>query len=233
MIHCIYHWHSFVQIQTNEGNILIDPYITDNPKCDISLTDLADVAHIIITHGHADHVWDTVYIANHFPQSQITTIYGLATYLQHQWIVNQIHGLGIWGTVKLNDALSVKCVSAVHDGAILDTWLYAQASGMLIYSKDKIIYHAWDTALHTDMKLLGDWPRIDCAFLPIWDIYTMWVSDSIIATDWIKPKIVVPIHYNTRPKIKVDELDRATNIMQQTKSIPKVLHAGQYVVLDE
>ena len=82
----IYHGHSFVEIETEKGSILIDPFITGNPKCDISLEDIfsKSITHILLTHGHSDHVGDTVDIAKHFPTAQIITIYGLAKYLINQ-----------------------------------------------------------------------------------------------------------------------------------------------------
>ena len=90
----------------------------------------------------------------------------------------------------------------------------------------------WDTSLTKDFELIGEWStKIDCLFVPIGDFYTMWLSDAVIATGMIRPTTVVPIHYNTFPNIKADDIEFARQIMLKQYAIPKVLRAGQYIVL--
>lgn len=229
------HGHSFVEIEDTASNttILIDPFVTWNPKCDITLDQLKDkkINYIIITHGHGDHVWDTIFLAKHHPNCKIITVQKIWQWLKNQWIINEITWWSIWWTVKL-DHLSVKFVTAIHDGSIWDEWEYTQSSWVVVYIWDKQIYHAWDTALTYDMKLLWEFYKIDIAFLPIWDYYTMWVQDAVIATSWISPKSVVPIHYNTRPIIKADEMEFARLVMADNKTSPKVLKPWQSVILE-
>ncbi len=226
----IYHGHSFVEIETEKGSILIDPFITGNPKCDISLEDIfsKSITHILLTHGHSDHVGDTVDIAKHFPTAKIVTIYGLAKYLINQW-VSQCEWFGIWGTYYAWD-FSVKFVSAIHDGGILDTWLSTQPSWLIIKIWDRTIYHAGDTSVTKDMELLSHY-NIDLAFLPIGWTYTMDLTDAVVAASMIKSATIVPIHYNTRTKIKADDIEFARQIMLGQYAVPKVLRPGQYIVL--
>ena len=84
MVECIYHGHSFVELRSHEGSILIDPFISDNPKCELSLEQVYQmrIISIVITHGHADHVGDTIAIAANHPDASVVTVYGLAKYLQ-------------------------------------------------------------------------------------------------------------------------------------------------------
>jgi L-ascorbate metabolism protein UlaG (beta-lactamase superfamily) len=118
-----------------------------------------------------------------------------------------------WGILD-NDS-PYKCISA----------------GLLITIEWKTFYHAWDTWLTYDMKLLGDFYTVDVACVPIGDVYTMWVEDGARAVGFIKPKIAFPVHYDTWEKLRVDALDWARLVMQDTKTIPKVLTPGQYIAV--
>ena len=116
----------------------------------------------------------------------------------------------------MDNANAYKCMSA---------WL-------LITINWKTFYHAWDTALTYDMKLLWEYHVVDVACVPIWDKYTMGIEDGARAVWFIKPRIAFPVHYNTWEKIRVDAVDWARLVMQDTKTVPKVLKPGQYVHLD-
>lgn len=102
---------------------------------------------------------------------------------------------------------------------------------MIVTIDEKKIYHAGDTGLFGDMRLLHEYDHIDVAFLPIGDRYTMGVDDALIATQLIRPQYVVPVHYNTRPKINADPLEFARRVMLDQSATPKVLTPGQAVVL--
>lgn len=109
--------------------------------------------------------------------------------------------------------------------------IYSQPAGVIITIDDKKIYHAGDTWLISDLQLIKQWWPIDVAFLPIGDYYTMWVADAVVACGWIMPTTVVPIHYNTFPMIKADPIEFARQVMMHKFAVPKVLTAGQYVVI--
>lgn len=235
MIISTWHGHSFVNIEdsSNGINILIDPFINWNTKCDIELDQLKDrkIDYIIITHWHQDHIWDTIYLAKHHPDCKIITLSSISKWLKSQGVSNEIIWWSIWWTVRCEE-MSMKFVTAVHDGSIWDTEYSTWPSGVVIYIWNKQIYHAWDTALTYDMKLLWEFYKIDLAFLPIWGYYTMAVEDAVIATSWIWPKIVVPIHYNTWPIIKADDMEFAKLVMAGNKTAPKVLKPWQSIILE-
>ncbi|MEI7478321.1 MAG: MBL fold metallo-hydrolase [bacterium] len=149
--------------------------------------------------------------------------YGVGAYFEKEHDITCIVG-SIGGTVHCDD-ISIKFFNAPHGGGIVDNALPYKciSAGLLITVEGKTIYHAGDTSLTYDMKLLGEYYTIDVACVPIGDVYTMGVVDGARAVGMIKPKVVFPLHYNTWPKIKVDAIDFARLVMQDTKTVPKVL----------
>ena len=228
----IYHGHSFVEIEIEQGSILIDPFITGNPKCDITLEDVfkKNITHILLTHGHSDHVGDTLAIMEQMSEVTVICMVELGDWIEKKWIhSDHILRINVWWTLSF-DTWKLKFVRAFHSSSTPDgdyAWL---AAGLMIMIWDKTIYHAGDTWLFAEMSSFEKY-NIDVAFLPIGDRYTMWVDDAIISAGRIKSKIVVPIHYNTRPVIKADDMHFAQQIMLKQYGVPKVLRAGQYVVL--
>lgn len=198
-----YHGHSVVRIETETHNILIDPFITGNSLCDLDPNTVeADV--ILLTHGHNDHVGDTMQIAQRTGAS-IVALNELAVYLGQKGLT--AHGMNIGGAYDF-DFGRVKFTQAFHsssyeeeDGIFIYTGM---PGGILLTIGNKTIYHAGDTGLFSDLKLIGDMHEIDIAFIPIGDNFTMGPEDALVAADWIKAKYVVPVHYNTFPVIEQD-----------------------------
>lgn len=218
-----YHGHSVVKIKTGEYTILIDPFISGNGLTDLKADEEKPDA-ILLTHGHNDHVGDTVPIAM-ANDSLVVAPNELADYLGWQGV--KVHNMSIGGSWQF-DFGKVKFTQAFHgssfvteDNEIIYTGMPA---GLLFMAEGKTIYHAGDTALFGDMKLIGERHPIDVAFLPIGDNFTMGPEDAAYAVELLKPRMVVPIHYNTFPPIKQDPQTFADLV---TGADVKILSAGE------
>ncbi len=198
MVKITYHGHSAFEIKSDKHNIIIDPFITHNPKAKAKVADIK-VSHIILTHAHDDHFGDTVEIAKN-NNAQVIAIFELAEYLSAKDV--KAHGMGIGGRTGFPFG-SVKYTIAHHSSSY-DGRYMGEPAGAVISIEGKTIYHAGDTGLFLDMKLIGEMNSIDLAFLPIGDNYTMGVDDAVKAVEFLNCKTVVPIHYGTWPGIEAD-----------------------------
>ncbi|XJZ26471.1 metal-dependent hydrolase [Bacillota bacterium Lsc_1132] len=222
-----YHGHSVVQIQTNGKTIFIDPFITGNDLTDLKVEDVKpDV--IILTHGHGDHLGDTVELAKKH-RSLVVANFELSAYLSWQGL--QTHGMHIGGAYQF-DFGKVKLTPAFHGTGLIteskEIVYCGMPAGVLFMNEGKTIYHAGDTALFSDMKLIGERHPIDLAFLPIGDNFTMGPEDAAYAAKLLRAKTVVPIHYNTFPPIKQDP---NAFIQMLDEANGRVLHAGDVIEL--
>jgi len=221
-----FHGHGTFAIETAGKTILIDPFFTDNPAATVSADEVAADA-IIISHGHFDHVADVVSIAKRTGATVISN-FEIVTWLQNQGVENG-HPMNTggqatfdWGTVKLT--------LAFHSSSLPDGSNGGCPCGVLLKLTDGTIYHACDTALFGDMKLIGE-EGIDLAILPIGDTFTMGPDDALRAVRLIEPKRVVPDHYNTWPPIAQDADAWADRVRAQTSAEPVVLQPGQSLTL--
>jgi L-ascorbate metabolism protein UlaG (beta-lactamase superfamily) len=222
-----YHGHSVVKIQTDKHTIVIDPFINGNGQTDLKVEDLK-VEVILLTHGHNDHVGDTIQLAKQ-NNALVVAPFELATYLG--WKGLNVHPMHIGGSHKFEFG-TVKLTQAFHGSSyeeeeqkIIYTGMPA---GILFKKEGKTIYHAGDTALYSDMKLLGEFEDIDLAFLPIGDNFTMGPEDAAIAAKWIKAKTVVPMHYNTFPVIEQNPKEFVSRLSGKNG---KVMEAGESIKL--
>lgn len=198
-----YHGHSVVMVKTDSHKILIDPYISENPACDLD-SEQVNPDVILLTHGHNDHVGDTMEIAKR-TNAVIVAPNELAVYLAGKGL--NTHPMNLGGAYTF-DFGTVKFTHAFHGSSFQEedgTTIYTgMPGGILLTIGGRTIYHVGDTGLFSDLKMIGDRNDIDLAFVPIGDNFTMGPEDALIATDWINAKIVVPVHYNTFPVIEQD-----------------------------
>jgi L-ascorbate metabolism protein UlaG (beta-lactamase superfamily) len=196
--------HSGFLIETNGKSLLIDPFLTGNPVAKRKAEEVkAD--YIFLSHGHGDHLGDTVSIAKKNDALVVTT-FELATWLGWQGV--KAHGMSTGGSYAF-DFGRVKLTPALHGAGFVDEEkkeiIYlGPPVGFLFTIEDKTIYFAGDTALFSDMKLIGMKRPVDLALLPIGDNFTMGPEDALIAAEWVNARRVVPMHYNTFPLIAQD-----------------------------
>jgi L-ascorbate metabolism protein UlaG (beta-lactamase superfamily) len=199
-----YHGHSCFEIEHGKHRILIDPFLTGNPVAKAKPEEL-NVDFILVTHGHGDHVGDTVAIAKRTGATVIAP-HELSVWLSWQGV--KTHGMAVGGGYRFEFG-HVKMTHALHGSGFelpeQQRIVYlGSPSGYLLTLGDKRIYHAGDTGLFSDMKLISRGQPIDLAMLPIGDNYTMGPEDALLAAEWLHAKHVVPMHYNTFPVIEQD-----------------------------
>lgn len=200
----VYLGHSSFLIKAGY-EIIIDPFLKNNPSRNKKENVPISPDFILITHAHGDHLGDAVEIASKKSDAKVVCIYEIAQYLSSKGVKN-IHSMNIGG--KLNtDFGFIKMVSAVHSSSIVenkDIIYGGLAAGFIMNIDGKIVYHAGDTALFSEMKLFGEMFEIDLALLPIGGNFTMDLEDAVLALNWLRPKAVIPMHYNTWPVIDAD-----------------------------
>lgn len=227
--------HSAFLIEVDGKSLLVDPFITNNPLIERSV-DSFDVEAILLTHAHGDHVGmtedspagDTISIAKR-TNAAVVCNFEMGNYFMRQGIENVLQG-NPGGTVS-TEWFDVKFTQAFHSSSFEDGTYGGQPNGLIIRGGGKTLYHAGDTALFGDMALIGE-EGLDIAFLPIGDLFTMGVDDSIKATRLLKPKSVFPIHYNTFPPIVQNAQAWGERINRETEVQPIVIDPGQSYTLD-
>lgn len=214
--------HSCFMI-TGRNKVLVDPFLSGNEAAPVKANEV-DCDIICVTHGHGDHLGDAVEIGKR-TGAPIVAIFELASYVG-QW--TEAFGMNKGGTTRIKDT-SLKMVNAIHSSGI-PTAEFKHSGGeaaAFIIDTERKVYHAGDTALFTDMQVIGEFDQPEVAILPIGDLYTMGPREAAIATTWMKPKFAIPMHYNTWPKVQQDakEFKKLVEGMSDTKVI--VLDVGE------
>lgn len=190
-----FHGHSCIQLTTEQHRFMIDPFLTDNPVAFASYTEI-QVEYILLTHGHGDHVGDAVSIGKQC-EATIIAMVELANYMETQGV--RAIGMNLGGTGEFEFG-SLTLVPALHSSSLSvdgrDIYM-GNPAGIVLQSGGVTIYHAGDTALFSDMKLIGERYKPDIAFLPIGSFFTMDPEDALLAAQWVQAKTVIPVHYNT------------------------------------
>jgi L-ascorbate metabolism protein UlaG (beta-lactamase superfamily) len=224
-----YHGQACVQLAGPDGTVLIDPFMDDNPLCTVR-ADEVECDAIGVTHGHADHLGDTVRIARRTGATVFAT-YELARFLQGQGV--EAHAMHIGGTHEFPFG-QVKLFPAFHGGLIEggDAGGCCTPCGIIVRMGGLSIYHAGDTSLMMEMELLGRYDWIDLALLPIGDNYTMGPQDAVHAVEMIEPRVVVPMHFGTFPVIEQEPEAFRAMVEEQTDARCVVLAPGESFELE-
>jgi L-ascorbate metabolism protein UlaG (beta-lactamase superfamily) len=196
-----YYGHSCFHVEINGKNLLLDPFITDNPLAKHIDVNSITADYILISHGHGDHIADAKPIARRTGATVISN-YEIITWLEKQG-VEKSHPMNHGGSWVF-DFGKVKFVNAVHSSSLPDGSYGGNPGGFLIESSEGNFYYAGDTALTYDMKLIGDYKKINIAFLPIGNNYTMGVDNALIASDFIRCDTIIGMHYDTFSHIKIN-----------------------------
>lgn len=194
MLKATFFGHSCIYITDGKKKLIIDPFLTGNPLAPVAADEI-DVDYILATHGHGDHLGDAVEI------SKRTGATIIAPNELAVWVAAKgadAHNMHIGGAFNFEFG-RVKLTIAHHGSAAGESQLEYTGNpcGFLLTMAGKTIYHTGDTGLFYDMKLIGEMNDIDLMFLPIGDNFTMGVDDAVKAVEFVKPKIAMPMHYNT------------------------------------
>ena len=220
----IWYGHGTHGIETGGYQILVDPFFTENPSASVP-ADEVEADFIVVSHGHGDHIGDAVSIAKR-TGAQVISNFEIVNWLGSQGLEN-LHAQHIGGGYN-HPFGYLKLTQALHGSGLPDGTYGGNPAGILLKTQgDEVIYLACDPGLFASMKLIGE-EGIDLAVLPIGDNFTMGPDDALRAVKMIRPKHVIPVHYNTWPVIEQDPLAWAARVDAETDTSAHVLQPGDH-----
>lgn len=192
--------HSAFRIVTEKGiSILIDPFLDRNPLS-VLKSNQVSADYIILTHAHGDHLGDAQSIAQKGKTTLIGVVELMSMFAEKG---HKTHSLQIGGAYQFEFG-RVKLVQALHGSQTPEGRYAGLAAGVVLSLEGKNLYHCGDTGIFGDMKLIGEMNPIDLLLIPIGGNYTMDTEDAVWAVSLIRPKLAIPMHYNTFPVIRTD-----------------------------
>ena len=225
MVKFNYYGHAAFLLDDGTHRVLVDPFLTGNPMASIAANEV-DCDFILLTHAHGDHLGDAPSIAAR-TGAAIVAIPEVISVCESQ-ACDEIksHPMNLGGSLDLPFG-KVRMTIAQHSAGVAG----GIACGFVIYIGDKVVYYSGDTALFSDMQLIGRKDAIDYAVLPIGDNYTMGLEDAAMAAQWLNASHVIPIHYDTWPVIaqEVNHYKEVTEAM--TRAHVNVVAPGETIEL--
>lgn len=229
-----FHGHSCFELIEGETRVLVDPFLKPNNPAAVVTGEEVEPTHIAITHGHVDHIADAVGVATR-TGAECVAIVEIANWLEEQG-VEKVSDPNLGGTVRF-DWGWIKLVPAWHTSTIAGSaeapfsptpgTVTGTAAGLLINLGGTTVYHAGDTCLFSDMKLIAERNPIDVALLPIGGHYTMDRHDGVVAAEFVGAATVIPMHFDTFPPVETDSAAFKAEVEAKTSSSVVVLAPGE------
>ena len=213
--------HSAFEIQTTHGNILIDPFISINPNYIPQ-----NIVDIFVTHGHSDHLGSAIEISRE-QRSTITAVFELANYCQSKGGI--ANGISLGGKIQYPWGWAV-FMPAFHSSSTPDGNYAGCPASIVLNIEGVTLFHAGDTCLHSEMKIIKELYTPDIAFLPIGGHFTMDIEQATIAAKWLGSTTVIPMHYNTFPLINASP-EILKNILAEDNINVEILNINQSLKL--
>jgi L-ascorbate metabolism protein UlaG (beta-lactamase superfamily) len=214
--------HACFELTEGDTRVLVDPFLTGNPKAPAQASEV-EPTHVFLTHGHSDHYGDVEDIAKR-TNAQVVAIVEIANELADAGVAN-VSDPNLGGTVTF-DWGSVKLVPAWHTSTTPKGTVNTPA-GLLIQIGGRTVYHLGDTALFSDLRLVGERHPVDVALMCIGGHYTMDRHDALVAAGFVGASTVIPCHYDTFPPIETDVQAYKAEVESQTSSKVEVLQPGE------
>lgn len=221
-----WHGHATLSLSIDGAKVVVDPFFDDCPSARTKAKQI-DADYILISHGHGDHVGDCMQIAGR-TDALVISNFEICNWVTAQGHAN-VHAQHIGGAFN-HPFGRVKLTVAFHGSALPDGSYGGMPAGFLIEAADKRVYIAGDTALFSDMQLIGR-GGLDLAILPIGDNFTIGPEDALQAVQFLNPALVIPYHYNTWPPIVQDVKAWADSVRSETNSQVVVLEIDESYTL--
>ena len=205
--------HSAFEIKTEKSKIIIDPYLVCYPNYNRE-----GITDIFVTHGHGDHLGSALDFSRK-TGAKINAVFELANYCSAQKANANPVGLGSWINYSFGRAIFLP---AFHSSSTPDGNYGGAPCGYIFEIEGKTIYHAGDTGLNTEMKMIGEIYQPDIAMLPIGGKYTMDIEHAVKAAEWLRASEIIPMHYNTFDAISVD-IDEFERQIREIGKLPRIM----------